>query len=566
MTSRRSSSSSSSEITEHTSSRDRSHLQSETSRHSTRNSRHSHSPSHQRSPSQTNTVTSIFEETSIRSTSPARTSPQVRTLSPTVSYVSTTAQSRATGSQSTPYDSTSIAPTATGTSSTGRQSSVSTSQQTYQQPPRTGQFAQNQISGAPPLIRPTNQGPGASVNVFGPNAPQMHQQAQFRPQEYGIRQQGQGLRPDTSGARLPPPNFQQQVQIRPGVSLPFGPNAGSQQSGYSASLQQQQQGYGPRPQGVPQGNFSPGVQRPPVPNFQRGPNVPLPQHGGFGQQNFQQLPQINVNVGPRQAGPQAPPSRPQISPYSGSTSSGGSAQSPGSASIQQQRPLGPVSPGLSSQTRPSIPQQYPQSIATSPRQQFPGAIPPHMVYNELLGPDAFKDVILNIDYGAVEAFNSAFQNGGEGNFPTFEGGMPPGINIRPAYTTVDSLNYQSHMFNTGRTIDAGSNHDNQYLGGGYGGGAESDYYSTNNDIYSRMAHSTGYESSIGGGQDFQSVSGYQTGETSYGGDIPINYQKQREGGAQGGFFEFGSGAEPGANVANILNQSGLERVLHSAGR
>ena len=88
--------------------------------------------------------------------------------------------------------------------------------------------------------------------------------------------------------------------------------------------------------------------------------------------------------------------------------------------------------------------------------RFPNQIPHQQVYNELLGPDAFKDVILDIDYGALGSLNVPFQSSGD-----FSGGqLPPGINVRPAYTTVDSLNYQQHMFNTSRTIygDGNANH------------------------------------------------------------------------------------------------------------
>ena len=95
--------------------------------------------------------------------------------------------------------------------------------------------------------------------------------------------------------------------------------------------------------------------------------------------------------------------------------------------------------------------------------RFANRIPAHQVYNELLGPDAFKDVILDIDYGALGGLNASFQSPGD-----FSGGqLPPGISIRPAYTTVDSLNYQQHMFNTARTINAGGNDNHAYdMGGG----------------------------------------------------------------------------------------------------
>ena len=97
--------------------------------------------------------------------------------------------------------------------------------------------------------------------------------------------------------------------------------------------------------------------------------------------------------------------------------------------------------------------------------RFANRIPAHQVYNELLGPDAFKDVILDIDYGALGGLNASFQSPGD-----FSGGqLPPGISIRPAYTTVDSLNYQQHMFNTARTINAGGNDNHAYDMGGGGG-------------------------------------------------------------------------------------------------
>ena len=62
-------------------------------------------------------------------------------------------------------------------------------------------------------------------------------------------------------------------------------------------------------------------------------------------------------------------------------------------------------------------------------------------------------------------FNVAFQSGGD-----FGGGqLPPGISVRPAYTTVDSLNYQQHMFNTARTINADGQNNNYDLGGASSG-------------------------------------------------------------------------------------------------
>ncbi|CAF0960671.1 unnamed protein product, partial [Didymodactylos carnosus] len=311
------------------------------------------------------------------------------------------------------------------------------------------------------------------------------------------------------------------------------------------------------------------------------------QQGGFGQQSLQRPPQINVNVSPRQPGPQVSPLGPQKGPYNGSTYPSGATHSPQSVSFQQQqpqRPLGPTGFNQLPESRPinqhtqqfpqrspqrfpqrfpqRSPQQYPPRMP-APRQQFPGAIPPHMVYNELLGPDAFKDVILNIDYGAVEAYNSVFRHGGQVNIPNFRSRRPPGISVHPAYTTVESLNHQPHVLNTGRPIDTGFRPHNQYFDGGYGEGTGRDYYSSNNDIESILAQSTGYESSSVGGPDFQSVSGYQTGESLPEGDIGRNYYQQQNAGAQEGSFELGPGADPGTSVAQILSQSGLEQALRS---
>ncbi|CAF3307743.1 unnamed protein product [Rotaria sp. Silwood2] len=282
--------------------------------------------------------------------------------------------------------------------------------------------------------------------------------------------------------------------------------------------------------------------------------------------------------------------QPEISPYTGSTTStsGGSLSSPGTASIQQQPHTGTTqnipnqvnlnrinlnhSQEFQQQTQGGFNQPHGQYFHQQQQQQqqtqpafFPNQIPAHQVYNELLGPDAFKDVILDIDYGAMGGFNAAFSSGSD-----FSGGqLPPGISVRPAYTTVDSLNFQQHMFNTARTTHAGGENFNFNFGstgidsniGGTGdifGGQQFDVAkamfnqadtnrdgSISRDEFQQWAQ--GGQQNIGG-QSYSTTANYQTNVPSYTGSNDGFYQAT--------LFD---GADP--TIANILQQSGLGQVV-----
>ena len=180
--------------------------------------------------------------------------------------------------------------------------------------------------------------------------------------------------------------------------------------------------------------------------------------------------------------------------------------------------------------------------------RFANRIPAHQVYNELLGPDAFKDVILDIDYGALGSLNASFQSSGD-----FSGGqLPPGISIRPAYTTVDSLNYQQHMFNTARTIHAGGNDSNAYDMSG--GGQQFDVAKAifnQADINRDGAISR---------DEFRQWA--QSGTQNYGGQsYSTTHQNAPTGGVDQGFYNAAllDGANP--SVAAILQQSGIGQVI-----
>jgi hypothetical protein len=165
-------------------------------------------------------------------------------------------------------------------------------------------------------------------------------------------------------------------------------------------------------------------------------------------------------------------------------------------------------------------------------------------------------------------FNAAFQSGGD-----FSGGqLPPGINIRPAYTTVDSLNYQQHMFNTARTINAGSENNSYDFSGAnssYNIGGTSNAYDINSGQQFDVAKAifnqadTNRDGSISreefqqwaqggqqnyGGQSYSATANYQTNTTNYGD-------------TSGSFYPAAlfAGADPA--VANILQQSGLGQVV-----
>ena len=209
------------------------------------------------------------------------------------------------------------------------------------------------------------------------------------------------------------------------------------------------------------------------------------------------------------------------------------------------------------------------------RQQPPQAqpIPASQVYNELLGPDAFKDVILDIDYGALGNLNTAFQSTGD-----FSGGqLPPGISIRPAYTTVDSLNYQQHMFNTARTIYADGS-DNSY---GYGAAGGSDNYGGGQHFDAAKAIFNQVDANHDGSitrDEFQQwaqggAGAAGAGQQNYGGQAySTNYQNVGAGTA-----DYGAAGNPGGSgpyqatvldggnpaIANILQQSGLGQALRN---
>ncbi len=162
-------------------------------------------------------------------------------------------------------------------------------------------------------------------------------------------------------------------------------------------------------------------------------------------------------------------------------------------------------------------------------------------------------------------FNAAFQSGSD-----FAGGqLPPGINIRPAYTTVDSLNYQQHMFNTARTINAGgesNSYDFSGAGNSYNIGGTTNAYNVSGGQHFDAAKAIFNQADINhdgsisrdefrqwaqggqqgyGGQSHTATAGYQT-----------NFRGHNDGFLQASLF---AGADPA--VANILQQSGLGQVV-----
>jgi len=301
---------------------------------------------------------------------------------------------------------------------------------------------------------------------------------------------------------------------------------------------------------------------------------------------------IQIDVAAAQQQYQQRGIQPEISPYSGSTSSSaGSLSSPGVASTQrpqqqqQQQPRFDAAKALFDQadvnrdgsvSREEFRQwaeggvnqaggQFQQQQQQQQQQaQFANTIPAHQVYNELLGPDAFKDVILDIDYGAMGGFNAAFQSGSD-----FAGGqLPPGINIRPAYTTVDSLNYQQHMFNTARTINAGgesNNYDFSGAGSNYNIGGTSNAYDVSGGQHFDAAKAifnqadVNHDGSISRDEFRQWA---QAGQQGYGGpshttaaNYQTNYKGHNDTFYQASLF---AGADPA--VANILQQSDLDKL------
>jgi hypothetical protein len=173
-------------------------------------------------------------------------------------------------------------------------------------------------------------------------------------------------------------------------------------------------------------------------------------------------------------------------------------------------------------------------------------------------------------------FNAAFQSGGD-----FSGGqLPPGISIRPAYTTVDSLNYQQHMFNTARTINAGGESSNYDYGGAsssynYGGssggydvsGGQSYNVSSGQNFDVAKAIFNQADTNQDGGisrEEFQNWA--QNGQQNYGGQTysaSANYQTTtaNSGNASNNFYQAGLLAGVDPSVANILQQSGLGQIV-----
>jgi hypothetical protein len=144
--------------------------------------------------------------------------------------------------------------------------------------------------------------------------------------------------------------------------------------------------------------------------------------------------------------------------------------------------------------------------------------------------------------------NTVFQSGGD-----FSGGqLPPGISVRPAYTTVDSLNYQQHMFNTARTIHAGGQ-GNSYSTGGASGGydlAGGQQFDVAKAIFNQA--DLNHDGGISRDEFRQWAQGGQSHSNA------ANYE-----GAAGGFHQAAlfDGANPA--VANILQQSGLGQVVQN---
>jgi hypothetical protein len=154
-------------------------------------------------------------------------------------------------------------------------------------------------------------------------------------------------------------------------------------------------------------------------------------------------------------------------------------------------------------------------------------------------------------------FNVAFQSGTD-----YAGGqLPPGINVRPAYTSVDSLNYQQHMFNTARTINAGGENSSSYdynaSSSAYGGGGGQNF-----DVAKAIFNQAdiNHDGGIDRSEFRQWAQGGQQnpgGQSSH--SASANYQNS--GGGNDGFYHatLFDGANPA--VANILQQSGLGQVV-----
>ena len=166
----------------------------------------------------------------------------------------------------------------------------------------------------------------------------------------------------------------------------------------------------------------------------------------------------------------------------------------------------------------------------------------------------------------MAGFNVAFQSGGDLN----NGQLPPGINVRPAYTTVDSLNYQQHMFNTARTINAGNQNDsydfNAAASGSYATGAtDGQQFDVARAIFNQV--DANQDGAISRDEFRQWAQGANqpsyAGQQSYSATAN-NYQASygnHAGGPQNSVYQAAlfDGANPA--VANILQQSGLGQVV-----
>ncbi|CAM4820482.1 unnamed protein product [Rotaria magnacalcarata] len=132
---------------------------------------------------------------------------------------------------------------------------------------------------------------------------------------------------------------------------------------------------------------------------------------------------IQIDVKSAQQQSQQRPVQSDVSPYSGSTSSytDGSLSSPSSVSYQHQSqvnntrtiPTNQTSTNLNSganQQRPQYQQQTSGQFYHQQQQaQFVNQTSAQPSIHQIFGADDFKDVALNIDYGAIEAYNAGME-------------------------------------------------------------------------------------------------------------------------------------------------------------
>lgn len=157
--------------------------------------------------------------------------------------------------------------------------------------------------------------------------------------------------------------------------------------------------------------------------------------------------------------------------------------------------------------------------------RFSNQIPPNQVYNELLGPNAFKDVMLNIDYGAMEAYN---------------------IGIQEPYTVPNPQAAAGH--NQGRQFDpvkaifnlVDTNHDG----------------SISRDEFQQWAQGA---SQNYGGQSYENYqttgANNQTGTAANYQPTVADYQARNSYGNNFNLAQLYDGASP--EIANLLRQSGI---------